>query len=843
MAEPLHAVSTDLQIRIDDYLNDKLQTQADLDSLDSLLDDVKNRHNLLREQLKEAHAALEDARKASDDHRDLVRRKAEQLRQDEDNVEQRIQQLANSNESDEAIAKFEGSMERLHRLELAVKYVNALSEATALQEAAQRDLESNPARAVRSYSQLRLLSQALRNAQPAAEGAAPHLLNEIEQQVSRLYESFRKTLEARFEKTLAQLGWPRTEIQMSGQLLEQWTSDVNLLLELQEPDLEDFYTDPNRRSESLPLLLPLQVMTRPFMLRFRYHFYGKKPTNRLDKPEYFFSHVQDLLESHSPFINEMLQPILDQRNDLQNMDEDMYPDAISCFISALLPAVSEKSLSLIPQIATQPQLLSHFVHELISFDMTVRDSWAYTPSTNLLADWQGLTCSILATKNYFEIWLQAERQFALERYRVIRDAAESGELDLESTDSRTTKPTKGAVRVNDLLETVTDRYRHLTAFAYKIKFLVDIQLDIFDDYHARLHDALQAWIMTSHTAGRLVQGQNMADQGSFSLQGIESLCRVFGSADYLERKMSDWSDDVFFLELWEELNDRASQKQKRNNFDPQQQLNFDEIAAKTSANIMSKDDETREGEGGALFDETAAAYRRIRERTEEQLLRATDFNIRNSIKAFNATGGRATLSDAAADPSSLTQSSSLDSLTQTLSSLFGYLFGVLGPIPLRRMTRHTCNTISREVWDNALMKHSFSTTGYAQFRRDITAIQDCIDTAIRAPGEASKGMPQLDQALILLGLPIRASQQAESNDDDDDNGAWDFEDAAEDQDSDNDTPAALSDEDKIWGLWEVEKRLNKSNAAARTVLAEMGLTEINEKDARRIVARRVEVNS
>ena len=173
-----------------------------------------------------------------------------------------------------------------------------------------------------------------------------------------------------------------------------------------------------------------------------------------------------------PISHDMLQPILDQRNDLQNLDEDMYPDAVSCFISTLLPAVSEKSLSLIPQIATQPQLLSHFVHELMSFDMTVRDSWAYTPSTNLLADWQGLTSSTLGTKNYFEIWLQAERQFASERYIAIRDAAESGELDLESTDSRTTKPTKGAVRVNDLLETVTDRYRHLTSFAYKIKFLV-----------------------------------------------------------------------------------------------------------------------------------------------------------------------------------------------------------------------------------------------------------------------------------------------------------------------------------------------------------------------------------
>ena len=98
MAEPLYTSSTDLEMRIDDYLNDKLQTQADLDSLDSLVDDVTNRHNLLREQLKDAHVALEDARKASIDHKDLVRRKAEQLRQDEEEVERKVQYLANSNE-------------------------------------------------------------------------------------------------------------------------------------------------------------------------------------------------------------------------------------------------------------------------------------------------------------------------------------------------------------------------------------------------------------------------------------------------------------------------------------------------------------------------------------------------------------------------------------------------------------------------------------------------------------------------------------------------------------------------------------------------------------------------
>lgn len=37
-----------------------------------------------------------------------------------------------------------------------------------------------------------------------------------------------------------------------------------------------------KRAEVLALL-PLEVMVHPLELRFRYHFLGDKPTNRLDK--------------------------------------------------------------------------------------------------------------------------------------------------------------------------------------------------------------------------------------------------------------------------------------------------------------------------------------------------------------------------------------------------------------------------------------------------------------------------------------------------------------------------------------------------------------------------------
>lgn len=41
----------DQDIRVEDYLNDKLQTAADLDNLDALLENVQQQQNLLKEQV------------------------------------------------------------------------------------------------------------------------------------------------------------------------------------------------------------------------------------------------------------------------------------------------------------------------------------------------------------------------------------------------------------------------------------------------------------------------------------------------------------------------------------------------------------------------------------------------------------------------------------------------------------------------------------------------------------------------------------------------------------------------------------------------------------------------
>ena len=49
MAAALDAQDT----RVEDYLNDKFQTTADLENIDSLLESVKAQHRLLQEQVSD----------------------------------------------------------------------------------------------------------------------------------------------------------------------------------------------------------------------------------------------------------------------------------------------------------------------------------------------------------------------------------------------------------------------------------------------------------------------------------------------------------------------------------------------------------------------------------------------------------------------------------------------------------------------------------------------------------------------------------------------------------------------------------------------------------------------
>ena len=80
----------------------------------------------------------------------------------------------------------------------------------------------------------------------------------------------------------------------------------------------------------------------------------------------------------------------------------------------------------------------------------------------------------------------------------------------------------------------------------------------------------------------------------------------------------------FFLELWEELQRRAQQGASAPGG-----MSIDTIAGRTSSTITSGE------EDGALFDETAASYRNLRNAVEPMMTDLIMSTLREDLKPYS----------------------------------------------------------------------------------------------------------------------------------------------------------------------------------------------------------------
>lgn len=257
--------------------------------------------------------------------------------------------------------------------------------------------------------------------QQAADGATPFLLDHMASVTQTLHDRVRAEFAGQMETVLRQAHWPSEDAAIPLALQDQWAACVGKLLELQKPDLEaKDATDARLRktdktkgrdgSTAPIVLLPLHILAQPLELKFRYHFEGDKPTNRLDRPEYFLQFVsENVLSAYNAFVVESFQPLLLRH--FKGSDLSMNPvyiDATSAFITAILPMLRNKVYNLVPRVSNQPQLLSHVIHELMKFDTVIRDDWGYDGGYGV-EGWKGLAWEVLVLKDWFPRWLEVEK--------------------------------------------------------------------------------------------------------------------------------------------------------------------------------------------------------------------------------------------------------------------------------------------------------------------------------------------------------------------------------------------------------------------------------------------------
>ena len=302
-----------------------------------------------------------------------------------------------------------------------------------------------------------------------------------------------------------------------------------------------------------------------------------------------------------------------------------------------------------------------------------------------------------------------------------------------------------------------------------------------------------------------MQGASKEEQAELrGLGGLERLCRVYGSAEYLEKKMQDWSDDVFFLELWDELQDRARKNTTGKRLAGP--MSLEDVADRTSSNVGTEEDT------GALFDETAGAYRRLRIRTEGVIEEMLTYSVREALRPYSRINPWSSLSsDSSSEPSSLALTAELDATVRLLDNTLSFLSKVLAQAPLRRLARQLALAMQTFLWDSILSRHSFSSSGAAQLTRDIETLWNVMDRYL-GQGQGAMGMRKLREALILLTLPIATAESGASKQ------------VREDID-----------------LRGVERKLFKSNESGREILEELGLEILSESEARNVVQKRIEL--
>ncbi|KAI1305088.1 RINT-1 family protein [Xylaria venustula] len=779
-----HSIEPD--IRVEDYLDDKLQSTADLDNLDTLIASVEVQRSQLQSQLDDAVRELEDARRAAHDRQGGLSRSIAEFRALQESIDARLKIVAHSTAPDEAIQRLERPMKQLHKVELAYDYVALLQDVENMRLEARSHLPHSPKAALGPYTRLKQLGLRLRERQGPADGAATHLVEHVEHTTDALWDDMKSIMSQEMEVLLRSRNWPH-EVDPHSEMDTEWLQCFEKLVDLQAPEI--LY------SEAAVALLPFEVMARPFAQWFRFQFMGDNATS---SPHAFgtfcIPQFISLIDKWEGFFRENVGHILFSRfRDTNVGDISIYVDPASALVTSLLPVMREKIESVLVEGLQNPQFLSNLIIQIMNLDDDLRSRFNYDGG-NREQGWAGLASEIL--DKHFDVWLTAEKEFALERFRTILNSPDARNIDYDYSTPGKMKPTYGAIRVTDLLRTVTSQYERVRRFSHKLRFLIDIQLEILDEYHDRLKDSLDAYAAITSTIGRTLHG--VTREQAAALEGIgafETLCKVLGSSDHIVATLRDWSNEEFFITLWEELQSRA-----RKNSDQEHLaggMSHEAVKDRISS-VVGTDEDT-----GILFDETIGSYSSRRKIAEDYLVSAL---IDSHQKAFRPYLGKpqwtTISSDLNIDPSQLAITAELDEPLKILKRNSSFLASALSTAVYRRIWRTVLEKLQEMLWGEVLLKQNFTTLGAAQFMRDLQAIFSVLD---RHLPDGSLIMDTLREGAQLLNLPIESSAGGIT-------------------------------------LQQATDRVFTDNTEAKKTLAELDLESLTPANARKILQRRVESN-
>lgn len=349
-------------------------------------------------------------------------------------------------------------------------------------------------------------------------------------------------------------------------------------------------------SDAYQPLLTTSCLIEPLLLRFRYHFDGDRSTNRLDKPEWFLSHIAALVKSQAPLFLPAQHgkpgsggAVVRLNRAYANSSKDeahrayRHIDTTAELLHSLLTPLRRKLSSTLPWLLEHPSLLAHTIFQTLTFDSDLSEQFPPSLTASHGAGTHSLASDILDNPIWFNRWLEGEKSFALQRFEEIMDSPDAwaiassdsvadDENQLFSPHTSTEegegmRTTKSARSTMEILESVSDRYRPLPSLSQRLSFLAIVQLPILRSYAQRLTRSLDAFESLSSAFARAMPGEIVPGTSPASLvsggggdsdmvkglRGLGRLVKALLSAQYVCVELERWSEMVGFIELSDAL--------------------------------------------------------------------------------------------------------------------------------------------------------------------------------------------------------------------------------------------------------------------------------------------------
>ncbi|KAI7898065.1 TIP-1 family-domain-containing protein [Cokeromyces recurvatus] len=668
---------------LQDYLCSNLQTEQDLS-----LDNVKRLLQIQYEEKASLDSQLQTLKQTTKQKlsRTLQTSKTHHAKLNELSTsllstENTLQTFIHHEPTLQLLSQLTHLEQKIKKIDIAKTYIKSLLVASDLSSQAMELVIKEPQEAITPYKQLLQFESYLEK-----HAAYKGLYESIKKSRLSLWEQLNDVLTKNFKDTLQDLDWPKPlrppyGPHMKDKLNAFEKAFSNLLI------LEKFESD----VISNPILIMLEALS----IRFRFHFESSKPTNRLDKPEWYLTFVKDTIASHIPFLLTTVQPLCGTWN------------AKDQFITGLLRDVERKIQDTFPKLLNHPNWLSHTIHEILVFDKSLLDHFAYSSHLS--------SYTIFTHDAWFTTWFEAERSFALVRFDTIMSDPRAFHVD------DTSRATTSAIRLVELLESIRDVYELVPSTEQKCRFLNEIQLDLLDQYQQRISNAIDSFealslIRSVPVPGALpeaVTGVMTTTETGGTVAAIHRLYRWWRSVDYIINRLKDWSEDEFFLELQFDINQNHKKL----------------------------------GQDG-LFKNSLNTFKQLDLRTEKMM-------IKIAIKEW-ITGARKYAKKDTWWQTSCTDiteiSHELYQPLQNFRNTFNSIYPILPEAKFLLVYRKTLQEIEDWYWKQIITQNQFSTMGALQLETDLK--QGLWKIGQKWTKKPENLMKRLKEAIQLLVLPF-----------------------------------------------------------------------------------------